>query len=90
MRDKSNETLQQLVLMISYDFGISVAEVFDHLSDALNGDYFQFDSIDMVYFVLGLLQKFNAQITNAMLENCAYWSVLDFVNYIDSAHELNH
>ena len=85
MTDRSNDTLQRLVSMISFDFGISASQVSEHLSDALNGDYYQFDSIDMVYFVLGLLKEFNVQITNTMLERCAYWSVIDFVNYLNSA-----
>lgn len=79
-----NNILQQLVSLLSSKFEISREFACSHLTDPLNGKFFRFDAIDMVYFVLELKKMFDVQLDDSMLQDCTYWGIQDFARYLSN------
>jgi acyl carrier protein len=80
-----NNILQQLVSLLSSKFEVSREFAYSHLTDPLNGEFFRFDAIDMVYFVLELKKTFDAQLDDTMLKDCTYWGIQDFARYLSNS-----
>ena len=83
MKDKNSNITEQLIQIVSSRFRLPSIYVIDHLSDPLNGDYFHFDSIDMVYFVLEIMKAFGITMADSMAENCADWSIQDYAKHLE-------
>ena len=63
-------------------FGVSKETTIINSMESLNGDVFQFDAINMVYFILELQKKFGIKIRDTELQQMTYWSPQDFARYL--------
>lgn len=77
-----NSQVNQVVALISQYFRISPEIIRGHLSEPLNGSFFKFDSIDMVYLVLALKGELGIDLDDLELNRCAYWNVLEIAKRI--------
>lgn len=84
MKEKSLSTTERLIQIVSSKFRIPKRYILEHLQCPLNGDDLRFDSIDMVYFVLEIVKEFGITVTDAMVENCAYWSIQDYAKHLET------
>lgn len=70
--------LQQFISLLESKFSVPQEKIKGHYSEPLYGNFFQFDTIDMVYLIAEIRKEFGICIDDSSLANCFQWNVLDF------------
>ena len=56
-----------------------------HCSEPINGEALHLDAINQAYLVLELSRYFKIKFTDAELQDCAYWNLIEYAEHA-SAH----
>ena len=80
--DEQTCVLDRLITLITTKFSFDMEVVNEHLLEPLNGDYFKFDSINMVFFIVELMKEFHIKIDDLILAVCSNWTISDFEQYL--------
>lgn len=84
MNTKSGEIRNQLLTLLSKKFDIHVDLIEGHCAEPLADELTGFDAIDMVYFVLEIEKEFCIPLNASMLEKCMYWSIEQYIEFIEN------
>lgn len=79
---KQNIISDYLISILSNKFGIDKEKTLRSLDEPLNSSVFQFDAINLVYFILELQKLFQFHMNQDALLRCASWSIQDYILYL--------
>ena len=81
------DAVNLIIHTVSRISGIPTKTILDHISEPLNGTFFHFDAVNMVYLIIILHTEFGIAFNNKTLKNCAYWSIWDFAQQIECDYQ---
>lgn len=79
---KQDTISDYLISILSNKFGVDKEKTLRFLNEPLNSEIFQFDAINLVYFILELQKKFQFHMNQEELLRCASWSIQDYTMYL--------